>query len=333
MPLTLVPPREGRSKFYRVRGTYLGVRVDRTTETADKAVARRLLAGWKAQIERGELSGRRELTFAAAILSYIKAGGERRFLVPIKEHFGPTALVRDLTQAILDEAAHAIYPTASPATRNRQFYTPVSAILKHAGVGDAIRRPKGAQGQLRTGWLWPEDAARLVRAASTQNPEFGAFLTVLLYTGMRLGDALSLDCRMVRLPESFAFVGKTKNGEPRPVFLPPAAVAALANHPRGLNRDGKVFRFRKNGALYATMASAKAAAGPDLGWVTFHVLCHTWATWMRRYAGLDTKGLVATGRWTDTKSASRYEHVVVSEEAERARMLPDINIRAPSGRK
>lgn len=331
MPLTLVPPREGRSKSYRVRGTYLGIYLDRTTETADKTGARRLLKAWKEQIERGELTGRQELTFAAAALSYIKAGGERRFLTPITAHFGPSTLVKDMTQASLDEAAHALYPTVTPATRNRQFYTPVSAILKHSGVDDAIRRPKGSQGEKRTGWMWFEDAERLVGAAAGRDPEFGIFLTVLLYTGMRLGDALSLECSRIRLTESFAFIVKTKNGDPRPVYLPPPAVAALANHPRGLERNGHVFRFRKNGALYAIMADAKKVAGADLGWVTFHTFCHTWATWMRRYGGLDTKGLVATGRWTDIKSASRYDHVVVSEEALRANRLPDIRIGAKSG--
>ncbi len=38
--------------------------------------------------------------------------------------------------------------------------------------------------------------------------------------------------------------------------------------------------------------------------------------------GLDTKGLVATGRWKDRKSADRYEHVVVSEEVEKVQLLP-----------
>lgn len=263
-----------------------------------------------------------------AALSYIKAGGERRFLKPITDHFGRDAVVRDIGQSDLDAAAHAIYPTATAATRNRQFYTPVSAILKHAGFGDPIKRPKGAQGEQRTGWLWPEDAKRLLDVARETDPEFGILLTVLLYTGMRLGDVLSLECRNVRLAESFAFVGRTKNGNPRPVFLPSAAVAALANHPRGLDREGRAFRFRKNGALYVLMARVKKVAGADLSWVTFHVFCHTWATWMRRYAGLDTKALVATGRWDDAKSAARYEHVIVSEEARRAADLPDVTRKA-----
>jgi hypothetical protein len=54
----------------------------------------------------------------------------------------------------------------------------------------------------------------------------------------------------------------------------------------------------------------------------FHIFCHTYATWLRREAGLDTKGLVATGRWKDRKSADRYEHVIVSEEAKKASLLP-----------
>ena len=44
---------------------------------------------------------------------------------------------------------------------------------------------------------------------------------------------------------------------------------------------------------------------------------------MRRFGGLDTKGLIATGAWKDRKSADRYEHVVVSEEARKAVLLPD----------
>jgi hypothetical protein len=43
---------------------------------------------------------------------------------------------------------------------------------------------------------------------------------------------------------------------------------------------------------------------------------------MRRYAGLDTRGLLGTTRWKDAKSAARYEHVVVSEESRKADLLP-----------
>lgn len=323
MPLKLIPPVEGRWKNYRVRGTHRKVYVDRTTGTAEKRLAKRYLDKIEREIERGEFSAAAPLTFAAAVLAYLNAGGEDRFLKPIVDHFGPGKAIAEIDQAAIDACAVALKPAATPATRNRQVYTPIVAVLRHAGVERVVRRPKGAQGARRLRWLWPEEAARLIEAAGKVDREFGLFLTVLLYTGMRLSDALGLRCSSVRLSESFAFLPTTKNEEPRPVHLPPPAVAALASLPRGLARaDATVFRFRKNGHLYNLMKATKKRAGADLSWVTFHSLCHTWATWMRRYGGLDTTGLVATGRWKDRKSAAIYEHAVVSEEARKADSLP-----------
>ena len=68
-------------------------------------------------------------------------------------------------------------------------------------------------------------------------------------------------------------------------------------------------------------AGARAEVSLPEG-TAFHVFRHTYATWMRRFGGLDTKGLLATGAWKDRKSADRYEHVVVSEDARKAALLP-----------
>ena len=229
----------------------------------------------------------------------------------------------EIDQAAIDDAAATLYPDASPATRNRQVYTPVSAILRHAGAGFTLRRPKGAQGKARTEWMTPEQAARLVEEATKQDAEFGVFVTLLIYTGMRLSEALGVEIDEVDISGASIFLPDTKNEDPRIVHLPPPAIAALANHPRGLDRPGeRLFRFRKNGHLYGFMRDArKAAALPK---VSFHTCRHTWATWMRRYAGLDTKGLVDTGAWRDEKSAARYAHSVVTEEARRADLLPGL---------
>jgi integrase len=54
----------------------------------------------------------------------------------------------------------------------------------------------------------------------------------------------------------------------------------------------------------------------------FHLFRHTWATWMRRYGGLDTSGLLETGAWRDRSSAARYEHLDATEEAQKADLLP-----------
>ncbi|MBV9588904.1 MAG: tyrosine-type recombinase/integrase, partial [Hyphomicrobiales bacterium] len=97
----------------------------------------------------------------------------------------------------------------------------------------------------------------------------------------------------------------------------------LCAHPRGLDRQGRLFRWHKGSRLYTWLDRAFATAGIEVEPRTaFHILRHSYATWMRRYAGLDTKGLVATGAWSDRASADRYEHVVASEEARKADLLP-----------
>jgi integrase len=319
MPLKLKDPRPGKTPFYSVRGTYLKQYVDRSTGTGDKAKARRILKKIERDIERGAFSDRSGPTFASAALAYMKADRDKRFVTPLLNHFKERPL-DEIDQAAIDEAAHAIYPNASPATRNRQVYTPISAILKHVGIEFKLKRPKGADGVKKTNWLRQEEAFAVLDEAEAINKDFAALLVVLCYTGLRLGEALNLRWRDVILSESTAYVGKTKNGDPRPVHLPPEAVATLANIPE---RGPKVFRFAAGGHLYSMLRATFFKAGVELGERDgFHLLRHTWATWMRRYGSLDTKGLVATGAWRDRKSADRYEHVIVSEEARKADLLP-----------
>jgi integrase len=340
MPLKLVPPRAGKTTYWSVRGTYLGRYVDQSTKARKRALAAKVLHKIQGEIERGEFAVPGEPDFASAAIAYMNAGGERRFLAPLIKHFG-TRPLREITQSEIEKAANALYPTATAATHNRQVYSPISAVLKHVGVDFKIRRPKGSRGRLVTRWLWPEQAWAVFEAAGKLDAEFEILLHFLCYTGCRLGEALSLTCNEVRLSESFAYVRTSKNGEPRTVFLPPHLAATLAKHPRGLERSNtRVFRFHQGGGLRNLLGAATAMASGlpkpkrekrsgqpikqahPLDWVNFHTFCHTYATWMRRYAGRDTKGLVGTGRWKSEQSASRYAHVVPSEDAQAAALLP-----------
>jgi integrase len=316
MPLKLIPPTPGRSPFYKVRGTHLGVYLDRSTKTAEQATARRLLAKWKDEIERGCLVRPGEPTFLDAAVHYMAATGQEKYIKPVLEHFGKTPL-RQIDQQAIDNAAVQLYPKGTPATRNRQCHTIVSAILKHAGIDGKVRRPKGWQGKVSTRWLTPDEAFRLFNAADRIDAEFGLFLRFLTYTGCRLSEALNLTADRLDLQGAHAYVPTTKTGAPRGVHLPPHIVAALACHLRG----PRVFRFRKCGRLYSLLGLVRQKAGVADD-VTFHTLRHTYGTWMRRYGGLDTKGLVETGAWADTDSAARYAHSVASEAARRADLLP-----------
>lgn len=322
MPLKLVPPKAGRSTFWRVRGTYLGVYVYRSTQTGDRKVAGRLLACWKEEIERGAYARPGDPTFASAATSYMQAGGEKRFLAPVIKHFG-LKLLADVDQAAVDEAATTIYPESTPATRNRQVYTPVLAVLAHAGVMIRLKRPKGAQGAARTAFLDPAEAHRLRRAARARDPELGAFITLCLYTGLRLSEALGLRCDDLNLSERRAFCGCTKNGDPRTVHLPPVVVAALADHPRGLDRAGeRVFAWTKGRPFHTLVMTVYRRAKVDARGAPIHILRHTYATWMRRYAGADERDLLDTGAWRDRGSVARYTHTQVSEAARLADKLP-----------
>lgn len=319
MPLKLVEPRPGKTPNYSIRGTYLGQPVNRTAGTPDRKTAQKALRKIKDEIERGVFAPKGAVTFASAALSYLRQGGEDTFIDRLADHFGATPLML-IDQEAIDTAAHLLYPDASDATRNRQVYTPMSAILKHAKMSFPLKRPKGAQGTRKTEWMTPDQAERLLDAAERKDAEFRVFLALLCYTGLRLGEALNIECKHVDLSQAMIFVPKTKNGDARAVHVPPSLKVELANHPRGMERSGYLFRFRKNGHLYNLMREAKTKAG--LPSITFHTCRHTWATWMRRYAKLDVKGLVGTGAWKDEKSAARYQHVVVTEEAQRADMLP-----------
>src|SRR5512139_364435 len=133
MPLKLHPPRQGYTPFWRIRGTYLGIRVNRSTQTSKRALAVQALKQLEREIECGEFSERGEPTFASAAAAYMKAGGERTYLKKLLEHFGDKPL-KQIDQAEIDAAANVLYPTASGATRNRQVYTPINAIARRANI-------------------------------------------------------------------------------------------------------------------------------------------------------------------------------------------------------
>lgn len=334
MPLKLVSPSKGRrTPYFTVRGTYLRVRVERSTKTGERRQANKILKGWAEQIERGEYgkpaqvveAAQKEKTFADAAIAYMNAGGERRFLTQAIETLGRLALSK-IDQEEIDAAAVRVFPKGTAAYRNRNFYTPVSAVLKHIGDDRKIRRPKGWRGKRHTTWLEPDQAFALFAAADTLDAEFGLFLRYLCYTGMRLGEALNVRLPNVQLDRQTIYLPETKNGDARSVYLPRRLVVALANHPRGLERDqhSKLFRFGINGRTRNLLKMAKARAGiklpPRQG--GFHLLCHTWGTWMHRYGKLDTYDLVETERWKDPDSARRYAHTERGSSARRADLLP-----------
>lgn len=331
MPLKLKPPKEGRSIYWYVRGTFLGHRLDRSTQTTAKAEAAKIKRRWEREIIEGRYGDKpaeavKVNTLAAATLAYMNAGGDSKFLRPIMESPLATMAIDAIDQIALDNAAAALYPRATAATRNRQFYTPVIAVLRRAGIRKDWERPKGWQSPKSVSWLEPEQAFALFAAADNQSAEFGLFVRLLCYTGMRLSEALGITIGMVNLADQAIYLPMTKNGEARKVHLTPELVTALANHPRKLDRakTDRLIKYHASGALRDMLKDAMKEAGLSFPRRQggFHLFCHTWATWMRRFGGLDTSGLLETKRWRSRQSAARYEHLDATEESRKADLLP-----------
>jgi integrase len=361
MPLYLRPPRKGKTPNYEIRGKYLGIRVEQSAGTDSKKIAGQELRRIKRRIERGEYRPRREeaaadgpLTFAMAAEAYLLAGGESQHLGPILELDGPDAIrhrpIDAIDQPAIDRAAAALYPNATPQTKNRQFYTPVSAVLKRAGDQRKIKRPKGWRGKKAKWSLEPDQAFALLDAAEAVDREFGLLCWLLNYTGMRISEPLRARLGQLKLdrrnakgePEPALFLDDSKNDEPRMVYLPPIVVKKFrAMPPRPariggrsktdagkpfLKRDpnAKLFRFHYGSPLRKMLARAMALAGLSFPprHRGFHLFCHTYGTWMVHFGSLDNYGLTRTRRWKDPRSAEGYVHTKINAEARRADLLP-----------
>jgi integrase len=334
MPIKLV--KRPKSPYWIIRGTLRGIRVEESTGTDNRQAAEEIRAKREAEILAQSVYGRRATaTFAEAALSYLENDGDKRFLDPIIRHFGTTPLAR-IDQDAIDAGARKTYPDASSATRNRQFYTPTSAVLWHAArrgwcERPMIERPDSAtEGAPR--WLTLAEANRLIDACSEHLRPLVIFL---LYTGARAGEALWLDWRCVDLARAHVTFPKTKNRDARGVPLHPRVVAALASLP---HRDDEVFR-RPDGFAYErpkkisdTSAGSRISTAFDgacrrAGIKDFspHKCRHTWATW--HYASnRDLTALQRLGGWKSVRMVLRYAHANVDEHKASIDRLPGGNL-------
>ncbi len=332
MPLKLV--KRPKTPYWIMRGTVRGIAIEETTGTADKKAAEAIRVKREKELLDESIYGKAvTITFAYAAVDYLEhGGGEKRFLKLLADHFG-TTLLRNIEQHEIDLAAKKLLPKAGPATRNRQVYTPMSAILHHAAKKGwcptpSLSRPKQPSGKIR--WISPEEADRLIDACA---PHLRPLVVFLLYTGARAGEALWLDWANVHLNLKQATFPKTKNGEARSVTLHSRVIHELLQLK---HRQGEVFLTHK-GKPYSKLdpnndadrsagtriSSAFKTACRRAGIVNFSPHCcrHTWATWHYQ-ANRDLTNLQAQGGWRTVSMVMRYAHTNVSEHAGSIDRLP-----------
>jgi integrase len=182
MPIRIV--RRAKSPNWIIRGTLRGIRIEESTGTDNKKIAEEIRAKREAEILAQSIYGRRATaTFAEAALSYLENGGNNRFLEEVLRYFGTTPLAK-IDQDAIDVGARKVYPGASGATRDRQFYTPASAVIRHAARRGwcsqiVLERPEKPPGLVR--WLTSEQAERLIAACGKHLRPLVIFL---LYSGL-----------------------------------------------------------------------------------------------------------------------------------------------------
>src|SRR5262249_40204081 len=152
MPLKIIPPRNSKTKNLYIRGSYLGIAVDKSCGTDKRSVAHTILKRIEREIALGEYQKPKTVvtpspTFLSAAIAYLEAGRRKRYVAKLIKHFGETP-IDHIDQGAIDAAAIALHPNAGNGTRNAAVYTPVSAILRHAGIEMKLRRPKGAKGRI-----------------------------------------------------------------------------------------------------------------------------------------------------------------------------------------
>ena len=360
MPLKLY--QRPNSPNWYIRGTVKGVYVHETCETDVRAVAEEIRAKREWEILQSVVHGiKAGGTFEAAAVIYLENGGEARFLQPLIDHFGITPLDK-IDQTVADDAAKRIYPGLAPATLDRQFYTPLSAVInkahQHGPKGFCspvkFKRPKKPKGRVR--WITHAEAHKLIEACA---PHLRPLVAFLFYTGARCGEALWLDWRNVDLQRGDVQFLDTKNGRDRGVPLHPDIVAILANLP---HREGEVFRKpghkitkwlpsgSNSGELIETveytLGEPYAPLDPDderdvsagsrikkgfkaacdrAGITDFHPhdCRHTWATWHYRQ-NRDLNRLKELGGWSSLEMVLRYAHLNVEDAAPSIHNMPSI---------
>lgn len=299
MPLS--KRQRGNKKIWYVRGSVFGRRFrERSTGTSNKATAERLRIKWE-----GELADRRadnkRITFAEAILRYIQSGHDTRFMSPLQQYFSGR-YVDEIGQNDIDEAAAALYPDASPATRNRQVYTPMAAVLHRAGREITIKRPKREIKPMRR-----VPAVEWFNAVGPHcSNHMRALILFLSSTGARISEALRLMWGDVDLQQAEATL-ITKTGH-RLVDLSPTVVSALANLPK----DGAVFGYANKDIVGRKLREVCEKAG--VPYFTTHELGRHYLATSLLKKGYSLKHVQEAGGWASIRIvAETYGHLERSD--------------------
>ena len=307
MPLKLYR----RGEIWHYRGTVVagGRRLRGSTKAADKNRA----LEYAAKVEEREWKRHHHgpetvLRFSDAAMLYRQAEKPTRFLEAIEDYWKDTP-VKAINSGAVRQAAIALHPKASAATRNRNFIVPTQAIINHAAKLDMCQNLKVERFPVVTKrkepatWEWVQGF--MVQAS----PHLGALACFMFLTGARISEATELTWGDVDLTARRATITMGKHGgEKRRAHLPPPLVMALANIPSNRGPEERVFRFASRSTCKTQWAATCKRA--KIAFLGYHACRHGFATALL-HNGVDPITVAKLGGWKDAKHVfTTYGHAM-----------------------
>jgi integrase len=274
-----------RGKTYWFTITYEGKRIQKSTDTDDKKLAKKIYSKTMFDLIEGsyfEAAKLKKITFNDMATKYVQRYEKSRDKASLKRLlpvFGEM-VIADITTEAVSDYRHERLKVARPATvyqelalMRRMFNVarrewkwgkdnPVSALSFSVGNSNARDR-----------WLTSKEEQFLLSAAT--NPFWlRSMLLVALHTGMRQGEILGLKWQNVDLKRRMVRVVKSKNGEKRGIPMSDTLFGVL----KGISvRDisGRVFPISYSSVRHAYDKLVAKTCFEDFH---FHDLRHTFAT-------------------------------------------------------
>lgn len=246
------------------------------------------------------------VTFLEAAASYIKNGGEDRYLNKILPVLGGDD-VSQITPYRVYEVVKMVYPDHAPSSQNRQGITPIRAVMIHAyerGWCPVIRlrkfrgTPKKRKTPATATWLH-----LFVRQCDKDGLDHLAALVIFMaQTGARISEAVRLEWSEVDLLNRRATLRKTKTDTDSVRHLTDELVRRLHK----MEKKDPVFRYKSRYSVNDRIRAVCLRAG--IPYKSSHVCGrHTFAT-LAMQLGMDVKTAMDAGGW---KSSSVFINTYV----------------------
>lgn len=336
---------------YRYERKKVWETIGRKSEGVNAAYAARVRAERLKRIEVNDFVAPGEvLTFAQAAERFLSvhmankpsAGNMRGYL---EHHVLPVlgnAKMDRIRPMHIEELKRAVRDKGlSPQTERhvvgfvRQVYRKARAWGVYAGSipTDGVEMPRVDAARLR--FLTEAEATKLLDELGKRSPQWHDMAYVSLYTGMRLGEILSLKVGHVNLSAGVINVMDAKAGT-RAAYMNEEVRQIMARHYAGKDTEQFVFEQRGGGKVRFISSAFQRAADKlfnegvtDARYkVVFHTLRHTFGSWLAQ-RGVPLYTIAELMGHSTLEMTKRYSKLSPDTKRDALSLLPDIT--APSG--